>query len=537
MNEVIWIGPAFVFGVLAGRFGLPPMVGYLIGGFVLNVLGFVEVDELSEIGDLGVTLLLFTIGLKLDVRSLLKPVVWAGATLHMLAVVAVFGMVLFWLSLTGLAVFAGVDFKIALLIAFALSFSSTVFAVKTLEEKGELSSRHGQIAIGILIVQDIIAVVFLALSTGKIPTIWALALFTLIPLRRLLMYYMTRAGHGELLILYGLALAFGVWALFDVAGVKGDLGALIIGALLAAHPSAAEMSKKLMGFKDLLLVGFFLSIGMAGDITVAALLIAFLLALVVIFKVLLYFLIFVRFRLRARTSLFASLNLANYSEFGLIVGYIALGNGWLSGDWLVIVALALTLTFIVAAPLNARANNIYSATQGRVGRFETSIPLPEDAAIDPGGARIGIIGMARAGTGAYDTLKAKYGDVLIGLDSDSDVVARHQSLGRNVILADATDDEFWARVRVGRVRVVLLALAEHEQNLGVARRIHSTLGNIAYIFAVADYPEEAEELKEAGVDEVWYFDVEAGVGFADEVISRIGDNLDKSIDHFSPRGS
>ncbi len=537
MNEIIWIGPAFVFGVLAGRFGLPPMVGYLIGGFILNALGFVEVDELSDIGDLGVTLLLFTIGLKLDVRSLLRPVVWAGATLHMLAVVAVFGMVLFWLSLTGLTVFTGVDFKIALLIAFALSFSSTVFAVKTLEEKGETGSRHGQIAIGILIVQDIIAVVFLALSAGKIPPVWALALFALIPLRRLLMYYMTRAGHGELLVLYGLALAFGVWALFDVAGVKGDLGALIIGALLAAHPSAAEMSKKLMGFKDLLLVGFFLSIGMAGDITLAALLISSLLALAVSFKVVLYFLIFVRFRLRARTSLFASLNLANYSEFGLIVAYVALGSGWLSGDWLVIIALALTMTFIVAAPLNARANKIYSAARGRVDRFETPIPLLGDTAIDPGDARIGIIGMARAGTGAYDTLKAKYGDVLVGLDSDSDVVARHHSAGRNVILADATDDEFWARVRIGDVRVLLLAMSEHEQNLGVARRIHAAFGNIGYIFAVANYPEEVEELKASGVDEVWNFDAEAGVGFADEVISRIGDNLDESIDRISQRGS
>ena len=126
--------------------------------------------------------------------------------------------------------------------------------------------------------QDIFAVLFLAMSTGKIPSIWALGLVALFPARRLLMYYMTRAGHGELLILYGLALAFGAWALFDLVGMKGDLGVLFIGALLAAHPAAAEMSKKLMSFKDLLLVGFFLSIGMAGDITIAALLVALLLA-------------------------------------------------------------------------------------------------------------------------------------------------------------------------------------------------------------------------------------------------------------------
>ena len=525
MIDLIWIGPAFIFGIMATRLGLPPMVGYLIGGFIMHVFDHGDPTILTEMGELGVTLLLFTIGLKLDVRFLLKPYVWAGATLHMLTVVVVYGVVLFWISLTGLNLFADVDFTVALLIAFALSFSSTVFAVKTLEEKGELSSRHGQIAIGILIMQDIIAVVFLALSTGKLPSIWAFALFGLIPLRPLLMHFLTRAGHGELLILYGLALPFSVWALFDLVGMKGDLGALIIGALLAAHPSAAEMSKKLMGLKDLLLVGFFLAIGTAGEITIPALLIAFLLAVTVIAKVAMYFLIMIRFRLRARTSVLASLNLANYSEFGLIVGAVALGNGWLSGDWLVIIALALTMTFIAASPLNFRAPSIFAAVRGFVTRFEKPTPLPEDVPIDPGEAKIAIIGMERLGTGAYETLKEKYGDVLIGTSSDPSIVERHQTAGRNVILGDATDDDFWSRVKVGKVKVVLLAMRQYEENLAIALGIQGGEGKIGYTFAVADYLEQVETLKAAGVNAVWDFDSEAGTGFAKDVISRLGDNL------------
>ena len=183
MNDLYWLGPALVSGVLAVRFGLPPLVGYLIAGFVLNALGFNDHVKLTAIGNLGVTLLLFTIGLKLDVRSLLRPVIWAGTTLHMLAVIVIFGTGLYWLSLTGLAIFAEVDFRIALLIGFALSFSSTVFAVKVLEEKGEYTSRYGQLAIGVLIMQDIFAVLFLAVSAGKIPSPWAFALLGLIPLR------------------------------------------------------------------------------------------------------------------------------------------------------------------------------------------------------------------------------------------------------------------------------------------------------------------------------------------------------------------
>jgi glutathione-regulated potassium-efflux system ancillary protein KefC len=526
MNDLFWIGPALVSGLLAVRFGLPPLVGYLIAGFVLNALGFVDHELLVAIGELGVTLLLFTIGLKLDVRSLLRPVIWAGTTLHMLAVIAVFGTGLYWLSLTGLAIFADVDFRIALLIGFALSFSSTVFAVKVLEEKGEYSSKYGQLAIGVLIMQDIFAVLFLAVSAGKIPSPWAFALFALIPLRGVLMSLLNRTGHGELQILLGLSLAFGGWALFDMVDVKGDLGALVVGALLAAHPGAAEMSKKLLGFKDLLLVGFFLSIGMSGTISVSALLVALGLAVLVVLKVILYFGLFTRFRLRAHTSLFASLALANYSEFGLIVGAIAVANGWLSGDWLVIIALALTMTFIAAAPLNARSRELHKKLKVHITPFETATPLPEDAPIDSGDARIAIIGMGRVGTGAYDTLNKQYGDWLIGVDIDPDAVSRHNEAGRNVIHADATDDEFWARTGKGKVSVVMLALPELEQNLGVTRGIRSR-HSVGRIFAVVQYPEDAATLKAAGVEATWSFSAEAGIGYAEEVIAYIGDTVDE----------
>jgi len=527
MNDLYWLGPALVSGLLAVRFGLPPLVGYLIAGFVLNALGFNDHVKLTAIGNLGVTLLLFTIGLKLDVRSLLRPVIWAGTTLHMLAIILVFGTGLYWLGLTGLAIFADVDFRIALLIGFALSFSSTVFAVKVLEEKGEYTSRYGQLAIGVLIMQDIFAVLFLAVSAGKMPSPWALALLGLIPLRGVLADLLTRAGHSELQILFGLALAFGSWTLFNMVDVKGDLGALIVGALLAAHPAAGELSKKLLGFKDLLLVGFFLSIGMSGTISVSALLVALGLAVLVVLKVILYFGLFTRFRLRAYTSLFASLTLANYSEFGLIVGAIAVANGWLSGDWLVIIALALTMTFIAAAPLNASSRALHEKLRVHISPFETATPLPEDAPIDPGEARIAIIGMGRVGTSAYDTLKEQYGEWLIGLDIDPDTVSRHVAAGRNVIHADATDDEFWARTAKGKVSVAMLALPELEQNLGVARGIRSR-HSVGHIFAVVQYPEDAATLKAAGVETTWSFYAEAGIGFAEEVIAYLGDTFEKT---------
>ena len=519
MDDLLWIGPALLSGILAVRFGLPPMVGYLLAGFVLNFSGIIDHDRLTIIGNLGVTLLLFTIGLKLDLRSLLRPVIWAGTTLHMLIVISLFGTLLYWLSLAGLKAFAGLDIKIAMLIGFALSFSSTVFAVKTLEDKGEYQSKYGQTAIGILIMQDIFAVVFLAASTGKLPSIWALALLALIPGRLVLMHLMNRAGSsGELQTLYGIALAFGGYALFDAVDIKGDLGALIIGTVLASHPLAGEVSKRLLGFKDLLLVGFFLSIGMSGTLSVSAILIALGLSVLVIFKVGLFFALFTRFKMRARTSVLSSLTLANYSEFGLIVGAIAVTNGWLTDDWLVIVALALTMTIIMAAPINMRATRIYESIKETSKKFETRSLLPEDEPVSVGDAKIAVVGMGRLGTGVYDTLEPDYGNLLIGIDIDAEIVAKHEQAGRNVIQADVTDDEVWDRTTGATIEVAILALQKHAENLSIVQRVHSR-NRQAKLFAIAGHPEEVAELKKAGAEAAWDLYSEAGTGLAEEVIA------------------
>lgn len=515
MNDLAWIGPALVFGLVAARFGLPPMIGYLVGGFLLNSSFDHGSVKLASIGNLGVTLLLFTIGLKLDVRSLLKPVIWAGTSLHMLVTIALFGLAIFCMSFTGVAMLAEVDFTTAILIAFALSFSSTVFAIKTLEEKGEMCSRHGQIAIGVLIMQDIFAILFLAFSTGKTPSMWALALLLLFPLRRVLHRIMSDVGHGELMTLLGLGFAFGGAFLFELVSLKGDLGALIFGAMLAAHPSANSMSKKLLGFKELLLVGFFLSIGMSGSITAATLLIAILLALAVIFKVALFFWLFTKFNLRARTSAFSSLNLANFSEFGLIVASVALANQWLSGDWVVVIALALTLTFIIAAPLNNHARSIYAWDKAKFDSYESDKVLKEDSAVVPADTEILIVGMASIGLGAYDTLIQEYGDVIVGVDTDPTVISNHREEGRKAIVADATNEEFWLRLSSVKIKMIMLAMHDHETNLAVARLSHH-LGTVR--FAVSDYDDQAEALQEAGIDKAWSLKSQAGIQFAEDVI-------------------
>jgi predicted Kef-type K+ transport protein len=120
---------AFALGFAARQVGLPPLVGYLVAGFAIKAGGLEGGALIIEMADVGVLLLLFSIGLKLKLRNLTRPEVWAGASIHMLIIVIVFGMGIFLLATAGLSKFAALNLKLSLLVAFALSFSSTVFAL------------------------------------------------------------------------------------------------------------------------------------------------------------------------------------------------------------------------------------------------------------------------------------------------------------------------------------------------------------------------------------------------------------------------
>jgi len=515
----LWIFAAFLFGSVISRIGLPPLVGYLLAGFALNSIGIAGGELLETVADAGVTLLLFTIGLKLKIKSLAKPEVWAGTSIHMIFTVIIFGVLIRMLGFSGIHLFDQVTWQTSLLIAFALSFSSTVFAVKVLEGKKEMASRHATAAIGILIMQDIIAVIFLAASTGKIPSMWAVPLLVLLVIARpVLGRLMAMCGHGELLMLFGILMTVAGYSGFELVGLKGDLGALVAGMLFAAHPKAQELAERLLGFKDLFLIGFFLNIGISASPTLTGLMIAMLLALVMPFKPGLFFSLFTRFRLRARTSLLASLSLSNYSEFGLIVGSIGVAKGWINSEWLVIIAIALSLTFIMAAPLNAASHSIYARVSDRLKYFETSTRLPEDEPIDPGNAEIAVLGMGGVGTSAYDEMRHRYGDIVIGVDFNTEKVEEHQKKGRRVFFGDASDSDFWKRVEPSKslVCLVMLALPDPRTNIFSIKQLKER-GYSGQITASVRYEDEMQLLKNAGIDAVYNLYEEAGVGFADHV--------------------
>ncbi len=517
LGDVSWISLAFILGYLARYINLPPLVGFLATGFVLNYLGITSGETLQKLADLGITLLLFTVGLKLNLKVLIRPQVWSVTVLHISVIIVTFGALIFALALMSVSLFSELDLKISLMLAFALSFSSTVFVVKSLEEKGEMRSLHGRIAIGILVMQDLAAVIFLAASTGKIPSLWALLLFLLIPLRPLFHHFLQKTGHGELLILYGLVLALGGAELFELAGVKGDLGALIMGVLISTHSKANEMSKSMLGLKDLFLVGFFLSIGMSGHFSPQVLIIGLLMVPFVFFKSTLMFFLMTRFKLRARTSLLATLNLTNYSEFGLIVAAIGVSNGWMSAEWLVVIAIALSISFIVAAPLNNIDDKIYSQFKSFWMKFQRKERLEDDTLLDTHGSTIAIFGMGRVGTGAYDKMRERHGDTVVGIDFDNYRVNEHQSKGRKVLHGDPSDADFWEKIAQDHsIKLVMLALPNLQANLDALEQLQR-ISFSGFIAATARFPDEVQLLRQSGATAVFNIYTEAGAGFANHV--------------------
>jgi glutathione-regulated potassium-efflux system ancillary protein KefC len=517
------IALAFVAGFAVQLVRLPPLIGFLAAGFALNALGFERTPLLDTIANLGVTLLLFTIGLKLDIRTLLRAEVWASASLHIVGSTLLFAGPLFVLKTFGLALASDLGWTAMVLLGFALSFSSTVFAVKVLEERSELGSLYGRIAIGVLVMQDVFAVIFLSASTGSLPSPWALALILLWPAAKLMRMMLDRVGHGDLQVLYGAFLALVVgYSLFEAVGVKGDLGALVVGMLLASHPATAGLAKSLFHMKELLLVGFFLSVGLVAMPDASMVVMALLLLLVLPLKTGLYYVVLMRFGLRTRTGVLSTLSLGNYSEFGLIVAALAASSGWLSAEWLVVLSLAVAGSFVLAAPLNAASERIYARFKGPLSALEAKSLLAADQPIAVEEVDAVVLGMGQIGNGAYKRLLEDHGLRVLGVDSDAGKLAAHKAAGRLVIEGDAVDSDFWDNlVLTDTVKLVLLAMPGHAGNVYALRQLKNRAfsGRIA---AIVRYPEEIEVLKGLGADAVFHIYDEAGTAFADDALAGLG---------------
>lgn len=507
MFEVITISFAFFFGLAVRQVGLPPLVGFLAAGFAINifspVLGLPEYTgkTLHHVAHLGVLMLLFTVGLKLKLAQIAQPQVVGGALLHFAISVTLF--------LPGLMLFMNLDWNTALLLAIALSFSSTVLAAKLLESKRELGAFHGRTAIGILIVQDIIALVVLAVWSGQTPNIWALLIFGVPLLRPVLHKLLDFAGHDELLVLMGMMLSLVIGGMgFEVMGLSSEIGALVMGVLLSTHTRAKELGASLWSLKEIFLVGFFLQIGLTGLPEWGAIAFAVAVGLLLALKGALFFALMVAFKLRARSAFLTALSLTAYSEFGLIVAAGVLPA------YLVPLAIAVSISFVVSAPLNRYAHPLFERYEARLRRYERDTVHPDEQPKNMGDADVLIFGMGRTGSAAYQFME-EHGFKALGLDADTYKAKAHNEAGHNVMFADAEDSNFWRSCNLGRIKAAILAMDDLEAKLIAARSLRQR-GFTGPIVAHALHESHQEQIREAGADYTYLTMNQAGISLAEQ---------------------
>jgi hypothetical protein len=257
--------------------------------------------------------------------------------------------------------------------------------------------------------------------------------------------------------------------------------------------------------------------------------VAMILSLLLLGKIVLYFLTLSRFKLRSRTSLFASFSLANYSEFGLIVASLATHNGWLTQDWLIITAIAVSLSFIIASILNKYADNLYTHYTPMLKRFQSTRLHLDDRPVRVGDSQILVMGMGRIGTGAYDALKLTYGEKVMGVDYNHQTTLEHRESGRRVITGDALDSDFWNKLQLtDNMKLILLAMPDHNGNRFAAEQLNKIDGYNFKVAALAHYKSDEVELHDLGIDLVFNMYEEAGAGFARHICTDLQSLLTKS---------
>ena len=496
MVPAIYLLAVVVLGFAATLLRLPPLVGFLAAGFVLGASDLPNLDFVQTLGDLGVAVLLFTIGLKLDPRVLARREVAGTAAIALVLLTTLSAALVVPLLLVGLWVDT-VTPAGAVALCFALSFSSTVVVVKLLEDRDDAASLYGRIAIGVLVAQDIAAVAYMTFSSEEPPSPWALSLVALWPASGLFGKVLNRIDHREMRTLFGMSMALlPGYLLFDILGLDGDLGALIMGALLASHPAAKELSSALFTIKELLLVGFFLAIGMDGVPGAGAFVLAAALLLLLPVRALVYAVVVRLMRMRRRTSAMTA-----YSEFALIVVSVAVRQNLLGGGWTAAVSFALALSFIVSSIVNRRPAGLVRRMTGRIPHRPSSTLHPEERPLNLLGVRTVVFGMGRVGRATYNRLYADGETGVLGIDNDASKVETLAKQGYNILEADATDQEFWDRLDAVHATKAVLAMSEPGANVRVLEWLNRSSFE-GRVIAVAAFDDEAETMRRAGVDAV-----------------------------------
>lgn len=467
-------------------------LGILVGPSALNLIS--STDKINLLSELGIAILLFLVGLKLDlnlIRSMGKVAVTTG--LGQVIFTSVFGFVL--------CLILGYSSITSLYIAIALTFSSTIIIVKLLSDKKEIDSLHGQIAIGFLIVQDLV-VVFLMITLAALDRsvegqlifnvikmmargIAVLALFALITVYVIPVLVRYLARSQELLILFAIAWAVTVASVSDLLGFSREVGAFLAGVSLASSPYRNIITGRMVSLRDFLLLFFFIHLGihldlsLIGDqVTTAVILSVF----VLIGNPLIVMVIMGLMGYRKRTSFLAGLTVAQISEFSLIFAALGHSLGHISQETVGLVTLVGMITIGLSTYMIIYSHNLFSWLSPFLGIFEKRIPYREDN-IAPEGyplTDVVLVGLGRFGSGIARALQNE-GHRFVAVDFDPKQVSFWQKQGVNAQYGDIEDPDLPEQLPLKQAKVIVSSIADVQLNLGLIRllRYNNYRGDIA----------------------------------------------------------
>lgn len=514
----------------------PLVVAFLIAGIIggpaaLGLVGHGE--ELETFGELGIAILLFLVGLKLDVgiiRSMGSVALLAG--IIQVAFTAGVGLLL--------ALVQGWSWSTSAYIALALSFSSTIIIVKLLSDRREIDALHGRLAVGILIIQDVVVILALillpALNTGEgsggatqVVTQIGLLLARAVIAGGLLAvatrWVIPRLAHQlarstELLLLASIAWAIGLAAGAEALGFSKEVGAFVAGVSLASTPFRDAIGNRLVPLRDFLLVFFFIELGAGleldqiGQVFVPALALA---TFVLIGKPLVIMAILGAMRYHKRTGFFTGFTLGQISEFSLILAAMGVSLGHLDQNALALLTLVALITIACSTYGIVNLGWLYERIAPALSIFERAQPTRERSSddTDPLDVDVILIGLGRYGGRIGRQLVAR-GLSVYAVDFDPNALEIWTSEGRAGRYGDATDPELCSTLPLKRAALVVCSAPEMRTNRGLFDALRRS-GYSGRFAGTAHNHREARKLREMGADLV----LEPFVNAADEAADRL----------------
>lgn len=537
----IILGLASVLGFITFRFKLPILIAYLIGGLLLATASFFDVHTskaLSFLPEIGIAFVLFLVGMELDLREIRhigKPVLVAGILQVIITTIA-------GSSIARLLGFAEVE---SWYLGIGLSFSSTILVIKLLLDKKDISALYGKLAVGILLLEDLLAVVILLsltvsssiLGLGLQESFPVLALvlkagltFTLaLLLSKFILPLVFRAvsRSSELLFLTALAFLF-IYVSFAITlGFSVVIGAFLAGVALASSPYHYQIQGKIKPLRDFFVTLFFVYLGTQVNFTdlqqVYLIIIVFTLY-TLIAKPLLFLLIFGAFGFRKHTMFKTAISISHISEFSLIVMLVGLKSGLVTQAALSAIALSGVTSMIISSIMISKSNYIYKRLRGAIGFFERKNYLNiletkpeqdqlEDHIIVIGGHRVG-------GELVKFFLKEKIPHVV--LDFNPHQVESLHKAGINAIYGDLGDPDVLDELKLEGAKMVISTAQDLDDNLLLLEELKSRKINIPAVVR-AESITDAQVLYGAGADYVIIPEVIAG----DILAEKLRDNLNR----------